>query len=157
MAGRKGRPPKPTHLKVIEGNPGKRRLAPSVKAPPQKPRAPEWLTPYAKTTWRRLVPLLDDLGVLSAVDRDTIAGYCEAVSTFKSATEAIAKTGVLVQGRRKGEAIKNPALQIQRDASRLIATYSAMFGLSPSDRQRLGDPTRAGVGTADLETILQGG
>lgn len=154
---RTGRPRKPTHLKVIEGNPGKRRLAPEVKAPPQRPRAPSWMSQYAKSVWRRLVPLLDELGVLTAVDRDTMTAYCEAVATFKAATEAIAKTGVLVQGRRKGEAIKNPALQIQRDASRLIATYSAMFGLSPADRSRLGDPSAYTPRSGDeLERALRG-
>ena len=159
MSGRTGRPPKPHHLKVIEGNPGKRSLAEPVKAPPSKPACPSWLSKYAKTEWRRIVPVLDSLGVLTQVDRSTLAAYCEAVSTFKAATETIEEFGVLVEGRRKGEAVKNPALQIQRDAARLIATYSSMFGLSPSDRVRLGaDPGtgRGHTGGADsLEALLQ--
>lgn len=138
---RAGRPPRPHHLKVIDGNPGKRSLAAPAQPPPSKPRCPTWLTTYAKTEWRRVVPALDALGLLTGVDRSTLAAYCEAVATFKEATEAVTEYGILVKGRRKGEAVKNPALQIQRDAARSIATYSAMFGLSPSDRVRLvGDP-----------------
>ncbi len=156
MAGRKGRPPKPAHLKVIDGNPGKRRLAPTVKAPPSRPRAPEWLPSYAKTVWRRLVPLLDEMGILTTVDRETMASYCIAVNKLKESTEALAKTGYLVQGRRKGEAVKNPAAQHQREAMHEIATFSSMFGLSPADRQRLGDPASAAK-AGDLETILAGG
>lgn len=151
---RTGRPPKPVELKLIEGNPGKRRIAEPPKAPPSKPRCPSWLSTYAKTEWRRVVPVLDDLGLLTTVDRSTLAAYCEAVATFKEATELIAELGVLVQGRRKGEAVKNPALQVQRDAARLIASYSAMFGLSPSDRVRLtGDTAPASAGL-DLDAFL---
>lgn len=153
MAGRKGRPPKPTHLKIIEGNPGKRRLAPTVKAPPSRPTCPDYLAPYAKTVWRRLVPLLDAMGILTRVDRDTMAAYCASVARFKEASEVLNKTGVLVQGQRKGQAVKNPAIQIQRDAIRDIATFSSMFGLSPADRHRLGDPT-SHTKTSDIETLL---
>jgi P27 family predicted phage terminase small subunit len=151
---RTGRPPKPHHLKVIEGNAGKRRLQAPPKATPEKPRCPGYLTPYGKTTWRRLVVILDDLGVLTAADRDTMAALCEAVSRFKAATELIAKTDVLVKGERGP--VKNPAVQIQRDAARDLATFSAMFGLSPADRVRLlgaGNAGRGGRGD-ELEGLL---
>jgi P27 family predicted phage terminase small subunit len=149
-----GRPPKAHHLKVIEGNPGKRRLVEPPKAPPRRPRCPEWLTPYAKTTWRRLVVILDDLGLLTLADRDTMAALCEAVSRFKASTEKIAASDVLVKGDRGP--VKNPAIQIQRDATRDIATFSAMFGLSPADRVRLlgaGNAGRGGSGD-ELERML---
>lgn len=151
---RTGRPPKAHHLKVIEGNPGKRRLAEPAKAAPQRPRCPSYLTPYAKTTWRRLVVVLDDLGILTGADRETMAALCEAVSRFKAATEKIAASDVLVKGDRGP--VKNPAIQIQRDATRDIATYSAMFGLSPADRVRLlgaGNAGRGGRGD-ELEGLL---
>ncbi len=152
---RTGRPPKAHHLKVIEGNPGKRRLEEPPKPSPSRPRCPDFLTPHAKNTWRRLVPILDDLGVLTAADRDTMAALCEAVSRFKAATVMIANTDVLVKGQ-KGEAVKNPAVQIQRDATRDIAAYSAMFGLSPADRVRLLGAGSAGRGNAgtNLEDVI---
>ena len=51
----RGRKPKPTAIKVLEGNPGKRPLnkfepAPEKKAPP----CPEWLNGEAKAEWERL-------------------------------------------------------------------------------------------------------
>lgn len=150
--GRMGRPPKARHLKIIEGNPGGRPLGPAVKTPPQKPRMPAYMRPYAKAVWQRLVPLLDSMGVLTSLDRDNLAGYCEAVASFKDATEKM-HAGVLVQGRRKGEAVKNPAHQIQRDSARAMQTYSAMFGLSPADRERLGDAATA-PGSLDIDEIL---
>lgn len=133
---RMGRPPKPVELKVIEGRMSSddvARLGP--KAPPSKPHCPSWLSTYAKTEWRRITPHLDRMGLLTQLDRHTLACYCQAVATFREATEA-AQKGILVKGQ-KGEAVKNPALQIQRDAARSIATYSSLFGLSPADRVRI--------------------
>lgn len=150
---RTGRPPKPTHLKLIEGNPGKRAIVEPPKPPPGRPTCPGWLSADAKAEWRRVVPVLDRLGVLSTVDRATLAAYAEAVSVFKAATEKV-RAGILVKGQ-KGEAVKNPALQVQRDAAKNIALFSAMFGLSPSDRVRLtGEANPAGAGGEDLDAII---
>ena len=57
MAGRK---PKPTALKKLEGNPGKRKL--NTKEPiPAKGmlNCPEWLLPEAKKEWERLADLMN--------------------------------------------------------------------------------------------------
>lgn len=60
MAGRK---PKPTAVKKLEGNPGKRKL--NKKEPvPEKgiPDCPDWLLPEAKTEWERLCEKLSQMG-----------------------------------------------------------------------------------------------
>lgn len=148
-----GRPPKPVELRVLEGNPGKRPIIEPPKAPPNRPTCPAWLTGEARAEWRRVVPILDRLGLLTEADRTTLAAYCEAVSVFRAATEEVAAHGVLVKGRRRGDLIKNPALQVQRDASKLIALYSSSFGLSPSDRVRLLG-TAAASAASPLEGLL---
>lgn len=152
---RTGRPPKPTKLRVIEGNPGKRKIVDTgVKAPPQKPRRPEWLTDRAAAEWSYIVPLLDELGLLAKVDRAVLAAYCESVATFQAATEAAA-SGILVRGRRKGDIVKNPAIQVQRDAAQAIARFSSMLGLSPSDRERLnGSPNAGSPNAVNLDALL---
>ena len=66
MAGRK---PKPTAVKKLEGNPGKRKL--NTKEPvPEKgmPACPDWLMPEAKKEWERLAKLMNQMGVLTEVD-----------------------------------------------------------------------------------------
>ena len=50
----RGRRLKPNHLKVIEGNPGKRKLIPPPKALPRKPRRPANLSKGAKREWDRV-------------------------------------------------------------------------------------------------------
>lgn len=52
MAGRK---PKPTAVKKLEGNPGKRKLNTKEPVPAKgMPDCPEWLLPEAKKEWERL-------------------------------------------------------------------------------------------------------
>ena len=79
MAGRK---PKPTAIKKLEGNPGKRKL--NTKEPiPAKgmPECPQWLLAEAKKEWERLADLMNQMGVLTEVDmcsrRSTTDGFAE--------------------------------------------------------------------------------
>ena len=61
MAGRK---PKPTAIKKLEGNPGKRKLNTQEPIPAKgMPECPEWLMPEAKKEWERLADLMNQMGV----------------------------------------------------------------------------------------------
>ena len=76
MAGRK---PKPTAVKKLEGNPGKRKL--NTKEPnPGKgmPDCPAWLLPEAKTEWIRLSEKLNQMGA----DRDRPVCICSLLSVL---------------------------------------------------------------------------
>ena len=91
MAGRK---PKPTALKKLEGNPGKRKL--NTKEPiPAKGmlNCPEWLLPEAKKEWERLADLMNQMGVLTEVDMAAFAAYCQSYARWKEAQEHIDSSG----------------------------------------------------------------
>ena len=91
MAGRK---PKPTAIKKLEGNPGKRKL--NTKEPiPAKgmPNCPEWLMPEAKKEWERLADLMNQMGVLTEVDMAAFAAYCQSYARWKEAQEHITSEG----------------------------------------------------------------
>ena len=78
MAAR-GRKPKPTALKVLEGNPGKRPLNDHEPIPPKgELKCPSWLLPEAKKEWKRLASSLEAMGVLTMADLTAFAGYCQA-------------------------------------------------------------------------------
>jgi P27 family predicted phage terminase small subunit len=146
----KGRKPKPHHLKLIEGNPGKRKLEPPVKTPPSKPRRPSDLSPDAVTVWNRIVPRLDDLGVLAKIDAEMLALYCEHYARWREAADYSAR-GVLVASRHQDDpARKNPALQVMRDNAKILVQLSSLFGLTPVDRIRL----HAGTTDPDAATAL---
>ena len=89
----RGRKPKPTALKVLEGNPGKRPLNNKEPQPEKKaPRCPSWLEPEAKKEWKRMAKTLEAIGVLTQVDKAAYAGYCQAYARWKEREEFLSKT-----------------------------------------------------------------
>jgi len=62
----RGRKPKPTAMKELEGNPGKHPLNTSEPKPNKKaPACPKWLEPEAKKEWRRLAKQMEAIGILT--------------------------------------------------------------------------------------------
>jgi P27 family predicted phage terminase small subunit len=132
-----GRPPKPTALKALQGNPGKRPLNGAEPQPSADiPEPPVTLKGEGRAEWRRVVPELARLGLVTKVDRAYLVAYCSAWGTFEAARIAMAEHGPLVNGR-DGNLVKNPAAQVMRDAADMMIKFGARFGLSPSDRSRL--------------------
>lgn len=80
----RGRKPKPTAVKQLEGNPGKRQLnANEPKPAARAPSCPKWLEDDAKKEWRRLAKQMEQLGILTEVDMAAFAGYCQAYARWK--------------------------------------------------------------------------
>ena len=147
----RGRKPKPAHLKLIDGNPGKRAIDPPPKTRPSKPTCPSWLPPAAKKAWRRIVPHLDDIGVLHKIDREKLTLLATVIGQFEDITRSIADTGYTVPNR-EGHPVRNPLLIEQRQLARLIASIGSDFGLDPVSRERLAVPE--GLGDVDMEELL---
>lgn len=153
MAGRPGvggRKPKPTALKVLTGNPGKRPLpANEIQPPTGVPVCPSWLSREAKAEWRRVVPVLASLGILTTVDRCALAAYCAAWARLVEAERLIAEHGqqmvALEYETSDGQSIyvrpaPNPALAEAAKASGIIRQFCSEFGLTPSSRSRIQAP-----------------
>lgn len=160
-----GRKPKPTHLKLIEGNPGKRPL--NKKEPKPKagaPLAPKWLSAPAREEWDRLVPELEktDPPLIAKVDLGAFASYCESWAIFIAASQDIKARGFLIEVEKQRfsragellaewtELVPNASVRIQRDAADKIRQFAAEFGLTPSARTRLGSKDDDGDGDEDL-------
>ncbi len=78
-----GRRPKPTALKLIAGNPGKRPInAHEPDAGEADLTPPPELSDAARAHWERLAPMLARSGVLKQSDRDLLATYAEAYAAF---------------------------------------------------------------------------
>jgi hypothetical protein len=66
--------PKPTSIKVLTGNPGKRRLNHDEPKPPIAiPECPNKLSPAARASWDRLGHAPVGLRMLTALDRAALA------------------------------------------------------------------------------------
>jgi P27 family predicted phage terminase small subunit len=135
-----GRPPKPTRLKSLAGNPGKRRLNKREPRPPAAvPRCPAWLPKTAKTEWRRVVGILQPLGLLTHADLAPLVAYCTAWAELQEATKLLHKEG-RVCSTQSGYQVPHPAVAMQRSAWAAVRQLSALFGFDPSSRARLQMP-----------------
>ena len=130
---KRGRKPKPTALKKLEGNPGKRPLNELEPMPRVSMlRCPNWLEPEAKKEWRRLAPVLIDAGILTSADAVPFAGYCQAYARWKEAEQEASKLGMVY---RDGDRIRpNPYIAISRAAFAEVKSLAAEFGLTPANR-----------------------
>ena len=133
---------KPTVIKVLEGNPGKRQLPEREPKPmPVAPTCPKWLPRAAKNLWNELAPQLERIGLLTAADGQTFASLCLHWSLMREAAEDIAKRGTLVPSAREdGAMVKNPSLQVLRENSAAFRGYAQAFGLDPQARSRISLP-----------------
>ena len=141
----KGRKPKPTNLKVLEGNPGKRPLNESEPQPdPTIPDCPEWLHEDARVEWERITPELHRLGLLTSIDRAALAGYCESWAQYKQAIEFLHRHGPVYPIKTDAGEVKYlqqvPQVGIANKALANIRSLCAEFGLTPSSRARISLP-----------------
>lgn len=133
----RGRKPKPTAIKELEGNPGKRALNKNEPAPEKKaPRCPTWLEPEAKKEWKRLAKQLGNLGILTEIDMASFAGYCQAYARWKEAEEFITKHGTIVK-TPSGYWQQVPQVSIAQTYLKTMSRFCEQFGLTPSSRSRL--------------------
>ncbi len=143
--GRRGPPPKPTTLKLLQGNPGKRPL--NIREPKPKqgtPRCPEWLDEEAKACWKWLVPKLTETGVLTLVDSHALTAYCDSWSRWKRAVLFLQKNGevyTVKDGAGKVKYIQQlPQVAIARNLLAVLNRYQQEFGLTPAARSRIAIP-----------------
>lgn len=136
-----GRRPEPTAIKKQKGNPGKRALnerepTPTIKRPPK----PRHLTGEAAKEWRRIVPLLLGMRVLSEADRAAVAMYCQAWARWVAAEEqiaALAASDQLVTSTENGYPVASPWLSISSNAAKQLKSLAAELGLTPSARSKV--------------------
>lgn len=135
--GRRGPKPKPTALKKLAGNPGKRKLNRREPRPAAgTPACPAWLGAAARDEWRRVVPHLEQLGILTELDQAALACYCQAVDDAADARKQIEKEGTTFT-TEKGYVGKHPAVSRFAEACARIKQFSAEFGFTPSSRSRI--------------------
>ncbi len=133
----RGRKPKPTAIKVLEGNPGKRALSQYEPKPEKKaPRCPTWLEAEAKKEWKRTAKQLEQLGILTEVDMAAFAGYCQAYARWKEAEEFITKHGTIVK-TPSGYWQQVPQVSIAQTYLKIMSRFCEQFGLTPSARSRI--------------------
>lgn len=136
--GKRGPVGKPSAIKALEGNPGKRPLNKNEPVPDnlKNLKPPPFLPAAAKREWKRIIMQLSGLGLISDLDVMGLAAYCNAYATWLEAIKKIKETGMLVRSPN-GYAMPSPYLKIQRDAQSEMMSWLKEFGMTPAARARV--------------------
>lgn len=133
----RGRKPKPTETKKLEGNPGKRALNNQEPQPDVAiPECPPHLEGEAKKEFARITQELLKLKIIAEIDRAALVAYCQAWGDYIKATKEIKKEGEVLYSD-KGNAYINPWKNLQTSAMDRMLRFSAEFGMTPSSRSRI--------------------
>jgi P27 family predicted phage terminase small subunit len=160
--GARGPAPKPTRLRVLHGGHPERinRNEPQPAALPVE--CPTYLSEAARAKWVELAPHLEVMGVLTAVDVDLLAAYCECYARWRRLAQLAASSppvfrrGGKAEGDKpEGETVfaRNPLWSQVRDAEAALRVMAREFGFTPSARSGL--RAQSAVGAA-AERLLTG-
>lgn len=160
-----GRRPQSTALKLLRGNPGKRKLNPQEPIPPVAPIVKPTLSRTAGLVWDRLAPTAIAMGTLTAADVTAFATLCELQATLESAWAQKDAPVVIIATTSCGEdappaeqaaadladAVTAAALlvvgaiKLEKEFAPIVRQYYALFGLEPVSRAKihLPKPTEA--------------
>jgi P27 family predicted phage terminase small subunit len=136
-----GRRPKPSHLKLVQGNPGKRAINRAEPTPRRElPSPPAHLSPDARVAWGRFAQMLDRIGVLTEADAVALEQMSETYA------EVVAlRADIDARGRFQTVATKSggqmermrPAYVALMDADRRLKAWLVEFGKTPAARSRV--------------------
>jgi P27 family predicted phage terminase small subunit len=132
--GKRGPRPGPTKLKILAGNPGKRKLNDREPQPPRATLAtPDDLRDVGREVWERTAALLDALDVVTEIDLLAFHTYCRAHDEIAECDEVIKSEGTYYE-TDKGTKCQHPAVNQRFKWLDLKRRYEAEFGMTPSSR-----------------------
>ena len=119
---------------------GKSRQAPingrEPKPPGSMPDCPDYLAPEAKAERARIASILNQIGLLTQVDRPLMACYCQTYARRAEAERKLAETPLILR-TPAGYIQQSPWLSIANKQLELLAKYLTELGLTPASRSRL--------------------
>ncbi len=151
---------KPTKLKELEGNPGKRALNPGEPDPaPALLPCPAFIKGAGRKEWQRISKELYQLGLLTPIDRAALAGYCIAWGQFEEVEKELARMkrsaremarlkkknpnarapifNGMVSITSNGNAVIEPLLSVRKQAMEQMHRFLSEFGMTPASRSRI--------------------
>jgi P27 family predicted phage terminase small subunit len=163
--GARGPKPQSNVIRFLRGNPGRRALDLSDGVQPEVavPDVPRHLGKEARKEWKRITAELEEVGLVSRLDRAALAIYCQTWGRLVLAEQALEARRQQAEddGADQAEAVfiqrtptgfmRESALirivgKLQQDCDR----YLASFGMSPSSRSRV-KPSDNRQGSLPLE------
>ncbi len=129
--------PLPTALKIFKNTARKDQLnefEPTPDSDQIKP--PENLSDDARKHWDHVVEQLVLAGIMTNLDNQALALYCEAYARWSTANAKIAKHGMVIKAP-SGYPVQSPYLSISNKAFEQMKAMLSEFGMTPSSRSRI--------------------
>lgn len=144
----RGRKPIPIPIQRARGNPGKRRPKHEPQIRHLRPDIPDWIGKAEQRYLNRLVPALEQAGVLTVVDGEPLAVLASLYAEIVSWRQIITKAGI----KRASEEGWIRELRRAEDNYRKMLTE---YGLTPVSRTRLAtkDEPPSGESEDDLDAV----
>jgi P27 family predicted phage terminase small subunit len=121
----------------MRGNPGKRALNKREPQPAEfRASPPEHLDEEARTEWKRMVPILKRMRVLTEADSTALGNLCQAYSTMAQAQRQLSAAGLLYK-TQSGYIQPSPLMGIVTQNMKIVQGILAEFGLTPASRSRI--------------------
>lgn len=165
--GRRGPKPEPAAVKDAKGNPGRRRVgrdqvtegeAKATAATPAAVSHPSWLDKVGLEIWGRLAPRLMGQKLLTQLDAEAFARYCDNYARWLKARRAVNRHGeTYVTESAHGKMRRlDPRFIVLSRLERELQAAEASFGLNPAERQRIFAQRAAGAGGGQANLPLGG-
>jgi P27 family predicted phage terminase small subunit len=152
-----GRPPKPTTLKVLHGTDRPDRVnANEPKPSADGVKAPSWVKGKARTQWKKIAPMLQDMGVLTVADETALGLLCDALAEYIEAQEMLRKLGrsyAVITEAGSEMWRPRPEVSMAQDAWRRVNNMLGQFGMTPSSRAKLSAITSDEDGDSILDQL----
>jgi P27 family predicted phage terminase small subunit len=133
----RGRKPVPTHLKIVRGNPGKRKLNKNEPLPiGDLVDAPAWMTEMQKQGWNYAIENAPK-GLLKKLDRSVLVSWAIAEDLHRRASEMVEKFGILTKAPNSGAPIQSPYLPVVNKQAMIMLKAAELLGFSPASRSRV--------------------
>lgn len=113
------------------------------------PVRPDWLLPEAAAAWDYLAPKMERLGILTEIDGNAFARYCQTWARWRQCEEFLKQAGgtTYTDKRLTYSTLREyPQVRQSQKYSALLTKLESEFGLTPSGRASLsiggGDPMK---------------
>jgi P27 family predicted phage terminase small subunit len=131
----RGRKPKPTHLKILDGT-----VKEFPKSEPlpigELDLAPDWMSEEQKSSWEYAIAHAPE-GLLKKLDRSILAAWVIAEDLHRQATMEVNEHGLVTKSPVKGDPMQNPYLSIANRQAQIMMKAGSELGFTPSSRSRV--------------------
>jgi P27 family predicted phage terminase small subunit len=135
-----GPPRLPTKVLQMRGSQHRKRPD-EPTAPPLRSRAPAWLDADGKKLWAALLKRFDGVGIVTELDHEALARYCDMLATWRKMAAWRHKHGEVypvrgVDNQVIGAAIW-PQIGLYLKLAEQLCKMEQQFGLTPASRASL--------------------